>query len=939
MLNQSRISPEELLSYFGVGGSYPNVYVLGCFARYVTLYSQQARALNLIWALLERKILKSGSNLTIVGAGAAGLTASLAAALADVKVTLLEELEGPLQLQTNNRQRWLHPRIYDWPSYDFSNDDDQAHLPLLDWRAGYAESVADQIREVWEKKVEANRERIRAIYHVSGVEISPNAGGVKWNEPKRAGLEIDDAIIILAIGFGLDGDRTGRGCYWLDDDLDNSLKPLTDLKILIVGHGDGALTDAMRLCFRRFRHSKIINLFPRDESIKGIKHDLLDIQGMKPDPGESPALFARRVHRRFRDLETRGLGHSIEPLIRSNRPVVHLTGRDGNFYSHGSSVLNRLILRFLIEQGIVRPVPGPAELNPERIATLEHPGGMLRLKVGTKQELYDRVVYRTGPEPAAVKRFPDIEEACAKLRSKWEQLNLFTDPTRQEHSWDFYRELTLAKPKAMPPVAFVPDLGYRAASMSVVKEIRRDGSSSVIFAIRDLIIERGQIEGVWFLIQFSAGAVGAPELDAAARQIGATWVPDRDTTPEPETLTERMDFVRKKARRVCGTLRFRPALDRLSPPASFGLKFIILNGDALSSWEFEQLYTEDDRKHVNDREPIENLEYFARTVLLPLDTLQLTLTVPEQINAPPFMSVFECSNPDGITRDTVAPNNVLQLNPSRDSPLHFDNVVWRRASPETVKAVKLTNQSSRTWEAVVERPPVGAVYSMDFRVPSVELDGEVKTLVNEAQDFRNKLLHYARLRRTGAPLDYRAVQVRREVLSIYEALAYWYALSPDVEEFQVSVMTYDESQKRLITIDGTINGGEPSSTAWDFWLPFGLGIGGACFKRADRPFVYVRPKEGAMQTGPDIYIPPPLGTHGHEVLVSIPVNHPDYTGQIEMERSRQCIAVVTFGSDNPSTKLHELSGQDEETMKRLMGYCQYFGDRLFEIMYEGNERH
>ena len=55
------------------------VYVLGCFGRYITLYSQQVRALNLAYALNRRGKLKIGTRVCVVGAGIAGLTFAVGA--------------------------------------------------------------------------------------------------------------------------------------------------------------------------------------------------------------------------------------------------------------------------------------------------------------------------------------------------------------------------------------------------------------------------------------------------------------------------------------------------------------------------------------------------------------------------------------------------------------------------------------------------------------------------------------------------------------------------------------------------------------------------------------------------------------------------------------------------------------------------------------------
>ncbi|MFY9935482.1 MAG: NAD(P)/FAD-dependent oxidoreductase, partial [Silvibacterium sp.] len=132
------MTPEEILDVFNVPHeTMKNVYLLGSFARRVTLYSQQVRALNLIYALHKTKKFEKGSKVVVVGAGAAGLMAAAAAAELEASVTLLEQLQGPMELQRNSRIRWIDPFIYDWPITESAGT--RANLPVIDWKAGYAE--------------------------------------------------------------------------------------------------------------------------------------------------------------------------------------------------------------------------------------------------------------------------------------------------------------------------------------------------------------------------------------------------------------------------------------------------------------------------------------------------------------------------------------------------------------------------------------------------------------------------------------------------------------------------------------------------------------------------------------------------------------------------------------------------------------------------------
>jgi NADPH-dependent 2,4-dienoyl-CoA reductase/sulfur reductase-like enzyme len=93
------------------------VFVLGVNERRVTLYSQQCRALNLIWLLHETGVLKSSSpgRVAVVGAGAGGLTAAAGAACKGHEVFLLNKSLDAMPQQRFARHRWLHPRIFDWP--------------------------------------------------------------------------------------------------------------------------------------------------------------------------------------------------------------------------------------------------------------------------------------------------------------------------------------------------------------------------------------------------------------------------------------------------------------------------------------------------------------------------------------------------------------------------------------------------------------------------------------------------------------------------------------------------------------------------------------------------------------------------------------------------------------------------------------------------------
>src|SRR6267154_4831843 len=86
-MTDSSTSPDMILRNYRLP-DHP-LYLIGIFARGVTVYSQQIRALNLIWALVQQGILAcklqedapdpdKRASIAIIGGGFAGLTAAAA---------------------------------------------------------------------------------------------------------------------------------------------------------------------------------------------------------------------------------------------------------------------------------------------------------------------------------------------------------------------------------------------------------------------------------------------------------------------------------------------------------------------------------------------------------------------------------------------------------------------------------------------------------------------------------------------------------------------------------------------------------------------------------------------------------------------------------------------------------------------------------------------
>lgn len=274
------------------------LYIVGTFDRDrgVSVYSQQVRALNLAWALIETNEIPARSSyeaepsaqakkVAIVGAGFSGL--SLAAGLmrkaADAQITIFEQRDTLLPLQHGSDTRWLHPRIYDWPAE--GSEASAAMLPVLNWIAARASDVVVQILTEWEKVVR-DFEPTPTLYcnarHLQVYEANDAAGELKieWvgeqrdssdgttslDGERRAAVGATEPfdVVVLAVGFGLERDQASTSSYWRNDILGQPSLDRPRRTYLVSGQGDGAMIDLLRLRISRYRQDRILDeLFQR----------------------------------------------------------------------------------------------------------------------------------------------------------------------------------------------------------------------------------------------------------------------------------------------------------------------------------------------------------------------------------------------------------------------------------------------------------------------------------------------------------------------------------------------------------------------------------------------------------------------------------------------------------------------------------------------------
>ncbi|WP_199693470.1 FAD-dependent oxidoreductase [Sorangium cellulosum] len=419
------VGPDELLQQMRAEDG---LYVLGCFERRVTLASQQVRALNLVYALHERRIVPTNGAILVVGGGVAGMTAAAGAARLGYKVTLVEQRDELLPLLRGNAKRWLHPRVYDWPEPDAEHP--EADVPVLPWRAAPAGEVVEQLERQWKALPELPR--IEVLLSARVVDLGQGAPRrVSLNAPGLKRREV--AAVILAVGFGLERRVEGVDfvSYWDDDNLDQSPRR-SPARYFISGTGDGGLIDAVRARLRGFRHDRLLADFVGAEELGSVRQALLDIEH-EAVAREIRSAGSARDHlydayeglgEKYADVLDASVDAAIRERLRNDVTVV-LGGLESVPFSLGASMLSRfLVSRLLFAFGLAY-----------------HPGGFSRISRAPDgyevqfqlggPERFDRVICRHGPQAAIERAFPPIWEKCVQPMRAFASL----DQTR----WPIYK--------------------------------------------------------------------------------------------------------------------------------------------------------------------------------------------------------------------------------------------------------------------------------------------------------------------------------------------------------------------------------------------------------------------------------------------------------------------------------------------------------------------
>ena len=431
-------SASTILQHMSVPGE-PGTYVLGCFEGRVTIYSQQIRALNLIYALTITGALRPGFRLAVVGGGVAGMTAAFGAAHRGVEVTLFERRPELLHIQRGCHTRWVHPNIYDWPRKGATTSN--TNLPFLNWTANTAGDVARQLLEQWDRLKRQVRIREERGVTVALRPQSDNRRRLAITSPRFRDEEYD--IVILAVGFGHERTVAPQPLrsYWRDDSLHQPEVgwTTTPTRYLVSGNGDGGLIDLLRLRIRDFRHESLADDLERTSDLTALADKLTKIEDEAWNMYTRGSLLGDYLHREYSRLEVPG---GVDELIISRlRKDTQVTFNFPEWpFSIFSSVLNRFLVSRLLQlddrlDTLLGKITGSEGHEPNITVKVTGATGAYSVK-------YDRIVVRHGPDSSLANDFPALNERIAPILRARNAL----DQTRQRIWPENY--FTLSSPAA-----------------------------------------------------------------------------------------------------------------------------------------------------------------------------------------------------------------------------------------------------------------------------------------------------------------------------------------------------------------------------------------------------------------------------------------------------------------------------------------------------------
>jgi hypothetical protein len=228
-----------------------NIYYLMPFAERLSFVAQQFRALNLVWALAKTGKIRKQTNVAVIGAGLAGVTAACALAVYGCGISVFERAKTTMPRQRETRHRMVHPEINFWPESELLTH--TTSLPILEWYFSDCANVIDVI-ERQRKRIVSNSGGLLQFHweHTVG-----SASTVRRPEEDLVSVRSQPAspdlyhVAIVAVGFQEDREylKIEPVDYWREDNLERDEYSAKFKYFVISGCGDGGMIDALRCAY------------------------------------------------------------------------------------------------------------------------------------------------------------------------------------------------------------------------------------------------------------------------------------------------------------------------------------------------------------------------------------------------------------------------------------------------------------------------------------------------------------------------------------------------------------------------------------------------------------------------------------------------------------------------------------------------------------------
>jgi hypothetical protein len=500
--------------------------------------------------------------------------------------------------------------------------------------------------------------------------------------------------------------------------------------------------------------------------------------------------------------------------------------------------------------------------------------------------------------------------------------------------------------------------GVWAEELIVRKNLLMDGSAAVSYRIENLCCSMQNIRRVYFDLKSSAGLVNDPEIDLEYSGVPFQWdpAPFRD----PKTFKKMLEQLTTTRGHFRGSLEFKCGRNGKRDSYSFGWTVPVLNSDAVTSWEYNNLYLENQQFHIDGsplpKPPLPPQEYFAVLTWFPVKKLTIHLSLPEPAKIhesfaaiKPRWRMFRLKGANQkIPLIDVREKEVLYMRPNPNVAWNETNLRWE-ALPNHSQSLQPLHQSRPDGTSIlaVQFPLLGSYVSLDWDMLQLKANARLDALIRQTDHFRDEFLkHRAARIKKRRPAQNRSVQVL--LGELHARLWAQFDQKNPSSQFDTSLLVWNARNHQLQMVEGFVNGRliPAEADAWKFWLPFGLGLGGNCFRTANAQ-AYRRPLDASQASRKQNYLPYPKLIK-HECVISLPLDHPDF---LEADlptlgpfRSRQLVGVMTLGSTFKASRLCRLCEDREasemkqhiQDLHKLREDCQAICDRICSLVLPKN---